>query len=536
MWLVWLVSAVVACAQDTARMEAVVKAQTAGDRYMGNVLVVRDGVTLFSGSYGWANLEWKVPHTPTSKFRIGSVTKQFTAAAILLLEERGKLKVGDLVSKYVPATPDTWKDVTVHHLLSHTSGVPSFTDLPDYKKWQVLGETPAQTMVHIRDRPLDFAPGEKFKYSNTGYTLLGWIVEIVSGQSYETFLRENLFTPLGMNDSGYDSNTAIIPQRADGYVPGPAGLTNAAFIDMRVPHGAGALYSTTGDLVKWTQGLFGGKLLAPASLEKMITPVKSNYAYGLGVMTQKDRKVIQHGGGIDGFNAQLAYYPDSKTTVVVLANVNGSAFTELANQLGALAFGETVTLSAERKIVEVPAATLQRYVGVYQLNPRITNTVRLTEGGLTVQLSGQAAYPIFAESESKFFLKIVDAQVEFVADGQGKVTHLLQTQGGRTQKALRISDTVVERKAISVPTATLQRYVGTYELMPGFDLVIRLEGDQLVSQATGQGPAPIFPESDSRFFLKIVDAQIDFVADASGSITHLVLHQGGRDLRGARKP
>jgi hypothetical protein len=163
-------------------------------------------------------------------------------------------------------------------------------------------------------------------------------------------------------------------------------------------------------------------------------------------MTQKDRKVIQHGGGIDGFNAQLAYYPDSKTTVVVLANVNGSAFTELANQLGALAFGETVTLSAERKIVEVPAATLQRYVGVYQLNPRITNTVRLTEGGLTVQLSGQAAYPIFAESESKFFLKIVDAQVEFVADGQGKVTHLLQTQGGRTQKALRISDTVVERR------------------------------------------------------------------------------------------
>jgi CubicO group peptidase (beta-lactamase class C family) len=187
MWLVWLVSAVVACAQDTARMEAVVKAQTAGDRYMGNVLVVRDGVTLFSGSYGWANLEWKVPHTPTSKFRIGSVTKQFTAAAILLLEERGKLKVGDLVSKYVPATPDAWKDVTVHHLLSHTSGVPSFTDLPDYKKWQVLGETPAQTMVHIRDLPLDFAPGEKFKYSNTGYTLLGWIVEIVSGQSYETF-------------------------------------------------------------------------------------------------------------------------------------------------------------------------------------------------------------------------------------------------------------------------------------------------------------------------------------------------------------
>lgn len=536
MWLVWLVSAVVACAQDTARMEAVVKAQTEGDRYMGNVRVERDGVTLFSGSYGWANLEWKVPHTPASKFRIGSVTKQFTAAAILLLEERGKLKVEDPVFKYIPTMPEAWKAVTVHQLLSHTSGVPSFTDQPDFKKWALLPETPAQTLAHIRDLPLDFAPGEKFKYSNTGFTLLGWIVELVSGQTYETFLRENIFTPLGMSDSGYDTSATILPQRAAGYVPGPAGLNNAPYVDMHVPHGAGALYSTTGDLVKWTQGLFGGKLLAAASLEKMITPVKSGYAYGLGVLTVKGRKVIQHGGGIEGFNAQLANYPDSKITVVVLANVNGPAFGELAAQLGALAFGETVTLSAERKVVEVPAATLRRYVGVYQLNPRITNTVRLTDGGLTVQLSGQAAYPIFPESETKFFLKVVDAQVEFVADGQGKIIHLLQTQGGRTQKAERISDAVVERKAILVPKATLERYVGTYELKPGFDLVIRLEGEQLVSQATGQGPAPIFPESERAFFLKVVDAQIEFVTDAAGAVTHLVLHQGGRDIKGVRKP
>jgi len=529
-------STVAGLAQDTARMSELVKAQAAGDRFMGSVLVAKDGAVVFEQSTGWANIEWKVPHAGTARFRVGSVTKQFTAAAILLLEERGKLKLDDPLGKFVPSAPESWRPVTLQQLLTHTSGVPSFTDFPEYGTRKLSPETPAQTMAHISDKPLDFTPGAKFKYSNTGYVLLGWIVELTSGQSYETFVREQIFKPLGMNDSGYDSNTAPIPLRASGYVPGPAGLTNAPYIDMHVPGGAGGLYSTTHDLLRWTQGLFGGKLLSAASLEKMTTPVKDGYAFGLGVATTHGRKVISHGGGIEGFNAQLAYYPESKVTVVVLANVNGTAFTELADQLATVEFGDTVTLTSERKEIEVPVATLQRYVGVYQLLPKITNTIRLTDGRLTTQLSGQSAFPIFPESDKKFFLKIVDAQVEFFTDEQGKVTHLVQYQGGRTQKAPRISDTVVEHTAIVLPRETLESYVGTYQLRPGFDLTITLEGDQLSSQATGQVKLPIFAEAEKEFFLKAVDAQIEFFRDASGAVTHLVLHQGGHDLKGPRQP
>ncbi len=534
--LVLLVPVVAVFAQDTARMSAVVKAQAANDRFMGSVLVAKDDTVIFQESAGWANIEWKIAHTPATKFRIGSVTKQFTAATILLLAERGKLTLDDPLSKWIPSAPETWKPVTVRQLLSHTGGVPSFTDISEYATNKLRPETPAQSIAHVADKPLEFTPGEKFKYSNSGFVLLGWIVEVASGQSYEAFLRENIFKPLGMNDSGYDSNTAVIPQRASGYVPGPNGPTNAPYIDMHVPHGAGALYSTTADLHRWAQGLFGGKLLSPASLEQMTTPVKGNYAFGLTVTTTKGRKVISHSGGIEGFNAQLAYYPESKITVVVLANNNGSPYTAIAEQLAALAFGEMVTLPAERREIEVPVAVLQNYVGVYQLNPRITNTIRLTDGHLTTQLSGQSPLPIFPESERKFFLKVVDAQVEFVTDEQGRVTHLVQYQGGRTQKAPRISDTAIERKAVAVPRTTLESYVGTYELRPGFELAITLEGDQLAGQATGQGKLPMFAEAEGRFFLKAVDAQIDFFKDANGAVTHLILHQNGRDTKGARKP
>jgi hypothetical protein len=209
------------------------------------------------------------------------------------------------------------------------------------------------------------------------------------------------------------------------------------------------LYSTTHDMLRWTQGLFGGKVLTPASLEQMTTPVKNGYALGLTVNTVKGRKVIAHNGGIDGFNSLLAYYPESKLTVVVLANVMGSPFTEIGSELATVAFGETVTLPAERKEIEVPEAVLQRYVGVYQLAPQVTNTVRLTNGRLTTQLTRQSALPLFAESETKFFLKVVDAQVEFFRDDQGRVTHLVQYQGGRERKADRLSDAVAEPKAVS---------------------------------------------------------------------------------------
>jgi CubicO group peptidase (beta-lactamase class C family) len=536
-----LLLAAAACAQnisrnDVARLDQVVQSYVTDQTFMGSVLVARGDQVLFSRGYGSANLEWNIPNAPNTKFRLGSVTKQFTAASILLLEERGKLKTDDLVKKYVPDAAAAWDKITIFHLLTHTSGIPNFTGFSDYASQEPFETTPEKLVARFRDKPLDFQPGEKFSYSNSGYVLLGYLVEKASGESYEKFLQENIFGPLGMKDSGYDSNSAIIPHRAAGYSPDKPDKgkpVNTGFIHMSVPFSAGALYSTTEDLLRWEQGLFGGKVLSAASLAKMTTPFKDDYAFGLTVAMQDGHKRIQHNGGIEGFNTVLAYYPDDKLTVAVLANINGSAPDAMYAKLAAVALGAQVTLPSERKEITVAPTILGQYVGTYEMAPKINMMVTLDKGQLTTQMSGQGKVPLFAISETRFFTKLVDAEVEFGADAKGP--YLVLHQNGRDMKAPRTSDTVAERKEIAVSPKILAQYAGTYELRPGFDLVITLEGDQLMSQATGQGKLPIFAESETKFFYKAVDAQIEFSKDDKGAVSSLNFHQGAFETKAPRK-
>jgi CubicO group peptidase (beta-lactamase class C family) len=440
---VWLASTCAALgsvglAQDNLpRMEEVVQSYVANKQFMGSVLVARGETILLDKGYGFANLEWNIPNSPTIKFRLGSVTKQFTAASILLLEERGKLKVEDPVKKYMPDAPPAWDQVTIFNLLTHTSGIPSFTGFSDYASTEAIATTPEKLVARFRDKPLEFEPGEKWNYSNSGYVLLGYLIEKISGQDYKTFVQENIFNPLGMKDSGYDSNSAIISRRASGYTPGANGPVNTGFIHMSIPFSAGALYSTAEDLLRWEQGLFGGKVLSAASLQKMTTPFKNDYACGLGVKMVKGHQLIEHGGGIEGFNTQLSYYPDDKLTVAVLGNLNGSAPGEIASKMAALAHGEKVVLAAERKEIAVPSKTLADYVGSYELRPGVALVVTLDAGQLMTQLTGRPKVPIFAESETMFFLKVVDAQIEFIKNEKGEVTHLVLHQGGQDIKGLK---------------------------------------------------------------------------------------------------
>jgi len=341
-------------AQEAARLDEIVRPYVQDKTFMGSVLVARGADVILSKGYGAANLEWDIPNTPSTRFRLGSITKQFTAASILLLEERGKLRLEDPIKTYLPDAPAAWDRITIFNLLTHSSGIPNFTSLPEYKTLQLTDTPPAKTIATVRDKPLDFFPGEKMSYSNSGYILLGYVVEKVSGGSYERFVQDNIFTPLGMKDSGYDSNSVIIAHRAAGYAPSPKGPVNAGYIHMSIPHAAGGLYSTTEDLLRWEQGLFGGKLISSASLQKMTTPFKNDYALGVVVQTIEGRKIVQHGGGIEGFNTFLAYYPDDKLTVVVLANINGRAPTAMAAKLATVAHGGMVPSSGERKEVTVP--------------------------------------------------------------------------------------------------------------------------------------------------------------------------------------
>jgi CubicO group peptidase (beta-lactamase class C family) len=462
--------------QDAARMDQIVQSYAANNSFMGSVLVARDAQVLFSKGYGSANLEWNVPNAPDTKFRLGSVTKQFTAASILLLEERGKLSVSDPVKKYVPDAPAAWDKISIFHLLTHTSGIPNFTGFPDYAKLEPFATTAEQVVARFRDKPLDFGPGEKWNYSNSGYVLLTYLIEKVTGGSYKTFVQENIFTPLGMKDSGYDSNSAVIPHRASGYVLVNNQLENAGFVHMTVPQGAGALYSTTEDLLKWERGLFGGKILRAASLEKMTTPFKDNYAFGLQVTTVGGHKVIDHGGGIQGFNTELAYYPEDKLTVVVLGNVNGAAPGQIAPKLAALSHGETVSLPGERKEITLDSKTLSRYVGAYQMAPGVNMLIFPDSNQLLSKLGNQQAVPIFPESQTMFFLKVVDAELEFSHDvDQGRPSQLTLHQNGRDMPAKRLDDAEAKPmiEAAAAANAAFAKRFKDQTAAPGSEAALR---------------------------------------------------------------
>ncbi|MES2444411.1 MAG: serine hydrolase domain-containing protein [Pseudomonadota bacterium] len=426
-----------AAAQDAARMDTVVRTDADRGEFMGAVLVAKDGVVLLDRGYGSANLEWQIPNDGDTRFRLGSVTKQFTAVSILLLQERGKLSLDAPIKAWFPDAPAAWDKVTIRHLLSHTAGIPNFTSFPDYQKLKTLPATLDALIARFRDKPLDFQPGEKWSYSNSGYTLLTAIVEKASGQPYAAFVADNLFKPLGMADTGYDSHAAVIPHRAAGYSPGAKGVVNADYIDMTIPQGAGALYSTTHDLLKWETGLYGGKLLKPASLAALTTPVKNDYAFGIGVARKDGTTTFSHGGGIEGFNTWLGYDPERHLVVVVLANLNGGAAGKLGESLMTLARGGAVTLANERAEVTLAPAALAAYPGTYDVSPDFGFVVRVEGARLIVQATGQDPLELHAEKPDHFFFKEVDAQIVFRRDAAGKVDAATLFQNGRQTVAKR---------------------------------------------------------------------------------------------------
>lgn len=421
-----------------ARMEQVIQSFVANKQFMGSVLVARKNKIALDRGYGSANLEWNVPNSPKTKFRLGSLTKQFTAASILLLWERGKLDLKDPLTRYVPGAPPAWGKITLFNLLTHTSGIPNFTTFGDYASHKTFPATPDQLVGRFRDKPLEFKPGQGWSYSNSGYVLLGHLIERVCGESYAEFLERNFWGPLGMADSGYDSNSAILHNRASGYAHGSNGLLNADYIHMSVPLSAGGLYSTTGDLFRWQKALFGGKVLSSAALKLMTRPFKQGYALGLRVREANGQEVIEHGGGIEGFNAMLAYYPRIQLHAIVLANISGSAPQEIANHLAVLAQGKDVVLASERKQVQVDPRIFDRYMGTYHLDPNFSIEITRQGDRLFGQATCQPKFEIFPESEKDYFLKVVGAQITFVTGRQGRASSLILRQAGIDRQAKRL--------------------------------------------------------------------------------------------------
>ena len=422
-------------AQELAsRMDQVIQDYSQRKTFMGTILVARDGKILLDKGYGFANLEWNIPNSPATKFQIASLTKQFTAAAILLLEERGKLRVNDPVKKYLPDAPDAWDKVTIYNLLTHTSGIPnSYDGITSYRQ----NKTPEELVASFRNKPLDFQPGETRKYSNAGYYLLGYLIEKISGQRYGDFVRDNIFKPLGMDSSGYDSNSEVIPQRASGYHSSASGPETSQFYDMTLRFSAGGLYSTTEDLLRWEQGLFGGKLLSSASLKKMITPFRYDFACGLVVSVIDGHASIEHSGEMDGFTSDLVYYPEDKLTVVVLNNLSGET-RGIASKLAAVAHGEKIVLPSERKEAVVAPTVIAKYVGTYyDIIPGYNVTITMEGGHLAAQTTGDTKRELLAESNTTFFQREPEGEYEFVQNDKGETTSVVYTMAGHKMTGTR---------------------------------------------------------------------------------------------------
>ncbi|WP_031499971.1 serine hydrolase [Bryobacter aggregatus] len=433
-----LVFAVASFAQESkAKFDELVSAYAKQGFFSGSVLVAKGGKPVFEKAYGMANYEWNLPNAVDTKLRLGSITKQFAATAILQLEEAGKLKVSDKACAYLPACPEAWKPVTLHQLLTHTSGIPNFTSFPEYRNIQAKPSRYDEQVKVVWEKPLDFDPGTKYQYSNTGYLILGKIIEKASGKNWEDYVRESIFLPAGMSDTRADSNTDLIARRANGYLSNSGTTLNAGYINMAIPGAAGALLSTAHDLYLWDRALAAGKLLKPETAARMWTVEKNGYAYGWTVNTAEGRTTQGHNGGIDGFSTSIERVPADGVLVVVLSNFQDGQVGLLKTALMKMAYGETVEIPKQHVETRLDSALLDEYIGTYEMSPEFRLVVTREGDQLMTQATGQGKLPIYAEQKDVFFPKRMPATLTFVREN-GKVTGLILHQNGRDMKAKRL--------------------------------------------------------------------------------------------------
>ena len=346
-WVICLLSSSLILAADkTTQIDNLLQSYANDEQFSGSILVAEKGQVIYKKSFGYANLEWMIHNNVDTKFRLASVTKQFTATLIMQLVEEGKLDLNGKLSAYLPYyRKDTGDRITIHQLLNHTSGIPSFTNSQLYQTLKLQAIKPDSMVIKYASGDLEFEPGTETRYNNSAFFILGVIIEKLRGKPYEQVLREYIFDPLQMNDSGYDKHAQIISKRASGYDMNYAGYENAPFIDMSVPFSAGALYSTVEDLHRWDRGLYSGKIISAASLEKMFSPSQGGYGYGWAVLylptgPSDSTRAVAHSGGIEGFNTRIMRILDDQYVVIALCNTPGVSLGLLFSKIGRLLYDQ----------------------------------------------------------------------------------------------------------------------------------------------------------------------------------------------------
>jgi len=496
------------------------------------VLVAKEGQIVFQGGFGLADIENKVPITVDTKFRIGSVTKQFAAVAILRLAEQGKLSLEDKLDKFFPDFP-RGSDVTIKQLLNHTSGIHSYTDKKDFLGKVKEPVEPSKLIAYFQNDLPDFLPGKGFHYNNSAYFLLGEIVAKVSGESFADHLRSTLFEPLGMKNTGIFVNAKAPDGMAKGYSYLQEKLEPALDWDMSWAGGAGALYSTVGDLFLWNEALYGGKVLNEASLREAMTPnvLPADvdgmiYGYGLVISEVKRMPAVGHSGGLHGWTCDLLRLPEQKCTVVALTNASPPAPKIVAGAITRtvaekLLSDEIAKLPPIAEDKTVDPKTFSDFVGRYDYKSGIM-TVTVEGDELFAQITGQPKNRIFPRSKDAFFWKVSDADVLFVRDAKGSVKAARHTQGGSVFTASKFPENSVQLTAEQI-----EPFLGEYQYGPQAIMTVTRIDNQLFAQLTGQPKFPIFATSENEFEWSVVKAKVQFVRDDASKVTKAIHTQNG---------
>lgn len=422
-------------AQDIAsRADELLSAYHKQGKFSGTVLLAKGGKVLFEKGYGFADREARVANTAATEFRIGSLSKPFTAILILQLQERGLLSVKDPVGKFVPGYPKG-DSILVENLLNHTSGIRSITSMKEYyAQWISEPATLQQTVDRFKGEPLSFSPGARFEYSNSNYILLSYIAERVSGRTFAQLVNEGIVQKLGLKATGLDRNNRSSRHKALGYAATPQSeFAPARFNDMSVMAGAGSLYASARDLYTLDRALYGTTLLSEASRRSMFTPGKAPYGLGWEISERGGRREVSHSGSIDGFKSNYIRFPEEDACIIFLSNYFDSKGPQICKALTALLFGEPYELPKERKVITLPTEVLERYAGQYGMEGGPVLTIAVEEGKLVGKLGKQPPFAMLPESETQFFVKGVDADVEFQKDAAGAISGVALKQGKAIQ-------------------------------------------------------------------------------------------------------
>ncbi|VXC24901.1 serine hydrolase [Massilia sp. 9I] len=521
-------------AQDLAtRLDATIAPYFQSDAPGATVIVVKDGKTVLRKAYGMADTSKNIKMTPEMALRIGSMTKQFTATAILLLADEGKLSLQDEITKFLPDYPTQGKKITIEHLLTHTSGIVSYTGKPGYPQRAPQDTTVAAQIDSFKNDPMQFEPGSTWRYNNSGYYLLGAIIEKVSSQPYHTFLEQRIFVPLGMTHTAYEGYERSAWPTAAGHSLGEKGFGPARTLGKNQSYAAGELVSTVDDLAQWDAAIAANKLLKPATWQRAFTSYRlsdgkdSNYGYGWEMTLIQGEPTIGHSGSTRGFRSYGLRLPAQKVYVAVLTNGDSGTVVPdvVARRAAAVAIGRPLP---EFKEIALDAASLDAVAGVYTQDKDTQRVLRRDGDYLALQRAGRGPLVLKAMSANEFFIPDTADWIVFQRDANGKATGMTMYQDGRTLVHTRSGEAPAPRIVAKIADAAFDAHIGRYEIQPGMVLEIQREGSRYFVQPSGQRRLEIFPLSETRFFARDVDAEIAF--EAAG----LTFKQGSRSFTGRK--